>query len=97
MTLVKRNPFATTIFSVQGGRYTKVTYASSPTRWMMGWSGAPNRQVRSHASETIGRPHAWSMFARVLLAAAGRRWPLLPGLPALRCWVQIRLETDAAG
>src|SRR5712692_1353354 len=48
-----------------------------------------------HATEVIGRSYAWPLLARILLATAGRRRPLLPGLLALCRRIQVRLEDHA--
>src|SRR5712692_3386270 len=58
------------------------------------WSGVPAGKD-DHATEVIGRTYAWPLFARILLATAGCRRPLLPGLLALCRRIQVRLEDHA--
>src|SRR5579871_629800 len=60
-------------------------------------------QLRSgsnpHAAENHGCSYAWALLPRVLLATAWSRRRFLPGLPVVRCRVQVRLgnhETHAA-
>src|SRR5580765_3636176 len=50
---------------------------------------------QNHASETHGCPQARALFPRVLLAPASGRWSLLPGVPALRGRIQVRLGHHA--
>src|SRR5215471_5392994 len=49
----------------------------------------------TYATEIDGCSDARPLLARVLLAAASRRWPLLPGLFVVRRRIQIRLGDHA--
>ena len=60
-----------------------------------GFSGDPARKDE-HAAKVIGSPYVRSLLPRILLAPASGGWRLLPGLPALRRRVQVRLEEHAA-
>ena len=44
----------------------------------------------------LDRSYAWRVFPRVFLAAASRRWPLLPGVSPLWRPARIRLDEHAA-
>src|ERR1700693_2532593 len=50
---------------------------------------------KKHATKIHGCAYAWALLARVFLAAPWWRWRLLPGLPAMRRGIQIRLDHDA--
>src|SRR5262249_596139 len=75
---------------------TKVTYSKPMLRAMMCVHlGFADRDYQ-HAAKNHGCAYAWALLPRVLLAEAclGRR--LLPGLPAVRCGIQIRLGNHEA-
>src|SRR5216683_2302632 len=48
-----------------------------------------------HAAETHGCSYAWAVLSRVFLAEAWRRRRILPGLPAVRGRIQVRLGDHA--
>src|ERR1700738_1357547 len=77
---------------------TKVTFPKSgPSRDDGPASGTSiDPKSNHHAAKTDGCPYAWALLPRVLMAAARDRWELLPGLPALRGRVKIRLDYHAS-
>src|SRR5450755_2012371 len=76
--------------------YTKVTYPERPSRRKMNTFDLVGGTGRHHAAKTHGCSHAGTLFARIFMATPRGQRRVLPGLPAMRDRLPVRLEVHAS-